>query len=157
MALRYAPPPGTRFPRKADEDLDFEAAGPLKGKLTFQQIFDYHTPASDEYTLFRVLKREVAGAVCFSLSQEDVRIDYLTRNDQFSTQGVSVGTVLVSAVELFAGHEGRELIRLESMDDPALLKWYRSRGFSEEGASYSDPLWGKLYPMVKRAEPLRFD
>jgi hypothetical protein len=157
MAHAFAPPPGTRFPRRADDGVNFEATGPLRGKLTFDQILEYHKPTSEEYTLFRIFRRQVAGAACFGLDEEDVRIDYLTRNDLFSVQGVSVGAVLVSAVEFLAGGAGRERIRLESMSDPDLMRWYRSRGFTEEGRSWSDPHWGELHPMVKRVEPLRFD
>ena len=156
MAHDPAAPPGTRFPRKGDEALDFEAAGPLKGKLAFEEILGYHKPESEEYTLFRVFKREVAGAACFSLGEEDVRIDYLTRNGHFSTVGVSVGAVLESAVERIATLGSRELIRLDSMDDPGLLKWYRSRGFTPEGEAFSHPFWGTLHPMVKRVEPWLF-
>ncbi len=43
------------------------------------------------------------------------------------------------------------------MSDPELVRWHRSRGFVEEGDSWSDPHWGKLNPVVKRVEPLRFD
>lgn len=149
------PPPKTRFPRQRDREEAFEPAGPLRGKLTFREILDYHAPEAGRFTLFRVHSRRLAGAACFALGEQEVRVDFLTRNDLLAITGVSVGIVLVGAIEAFAAFHGREAITLEAMHDPVLIAWYESRGFAPEGPRYHDLEWGDLLPMVKRVEAAR--
>ena len=153
MAAPFRPPLGTRFPRVADRESRFEAAGPLRGRLSLREILDHHDPRAAKFTLLRDHEGEVAGAVCFALREQDVMIEFLTRNDLFLRRGVPVGTLLVAAVETFARIEGREAIALEAMDDQGLIVWYKHEGFEQDGRPREDEEWGKLTPMVKRVAP----
>lgn len=150
MEPAFAPPPGIRFPTDVDRALAFEAAGSLKGRLTFEEILDYHDPPAAHFTLLRMSGRRLAGAVCFKLREQDVFIDYLTRNDWFVRRGVPVGTNLVRAVEDFARLHGRDVVRLDAMQDAPLIAWYARFGFAPEGPPHDEPGWGTLLPMAKR-------
>lgn len=149
MLRPFAPPPGTRFPRDGDRAIAFEAAGPLRGRITWAEVLDYHDPPAGRFTLLREVGGRVAGAACFELRLEDVLLDYITRNDRFDQGGVSVGVVLVGAVEDFARFHRRAAVRLESMEDGPLTAWYEGHGFVREGPPLDDPRWGRLFPMMK--------
>jgi hypothetical protein len=127
----------------------------LREKLTLEDILEYHRPQIGQYTLFRVHKGKLAGAVCFCLGEDDVEVAYRTKNGRARLKDVSVGGILLSAVERFAEFEGRGFVRLEALDDEDLHAWYRQLGFVEDGAPYDQPGWGRLHPLVKRVEGLR--
>jgi ribosomal protein S18 acetylase RimI-like enzyme len=153
----FRPPAGTRFPLPSDRFAVFEAAGILRGLLSFVEILDYHRPDQGQFTLLRIHDGTLAGAVCFALREQDVSIDFLTREGRFNVRGVPVGTWLLRAVEEFAAAAGREAIALEAMDDAALIAWYLHEGFEREGRAFADARWGELFPMVKRVGPGRAD
>ena len=157
MPNPFLPPPGTRFPHKADRALKFRVSGALRGRLTFEEVLDYHRPEAGSLTLFRVIGAEVVGALCLTMGETDVVIDYLTRNEASTLRGIAVGSVLVAAAELFAESQGREVLRLEAFDEPGLIAWYRSRGFVAEGPARDAPGFGPLVPMFKLVEPLDLD
>jgi len=148
MARSFRPPQGTRFPKWSDASVAFEAAGPLREKLMLAAVLGYHAPRQGRFTLLRNVEGEIAGAACFNLREADVFIDYLTRNDRFAKRGVSVGVVLLDAVEEFARLHRREAIRLDSMQDSLLLDWYSNYGFAREGPPHDEVGWGTLFPMV---------
>jgi GNAT superfamily N-acetyltransferase len=154
MQRRFTPPPGTRFPRDGDRAVDFEAAGPLRGKLSFAEILDYDDPQRGLFTLFRDEGGKLAGAACFRLREADVFVDYLTRNDRFVSRGVSVGAVLLRVVEDYARLHRREAVRLDAMQDSPLLDWYVRCGFVREGPARDEPGWGRLLPMLKPVSAL---
>ena len=103
------------------------------------QILDWHAPNRGDFTLFRVHEGAVVGTVCFTVRVGGVHIEFLARNDHFSMRGISVGGVLLRAVEGFAEHYGCDSITLDAIDDEGLLEWYLSRGFMRRGEPYFDP------------------
>jgi hypothetical protein len=127
----------------------------LAGRLTFAEILEYHDPTKGDFTLLRISHDDIAGAACFSVRREDLYVDYLARNALFeSERPVRAGSVLIAAVELVAERLGRSHVRLESVNDPATLEWYRLLGFVPLGAPRDEPGWGTVHPMEKRVGSL---
>jgi len=147
------PPPGTRFPGPGDKKVAFEPRPPLRGRVDFEEILEYHAPAERQFTLLGVYESEISAAACFAVRASDVFIDYLVRNDLLRPSAfVPAGSVLVAAIEGFAEQLGMRELRLESVEAPATRAWYERQGFTADGAPRAEAGWGMLYPMVKRVE-----
>jgi GNAT superfamily N-acetyltransferase len=143
------PPPGTRFVDEADRGAPFEPEGALRGRITFDQMIDYHQPSEDQFTLVRDFERRIVAATCFTVRAEDVIADYLARNALFrSATPVRGGKALVEALVLFARARGKSFLRLDSVNDQRSLAWYEKLGFVHDGPPREDPVWGALFPFV---------
>lgn len=153
MESPLQPPPGTRFASPADSSLTFEAAGVLAGRVAFQELLDYHLPSEGRFALLIEHEGQASAAVCFAVRPGDLFIDYLTRNARFrGFPGVPAGSVALAAVEYVAEVLGKHAIRLDCVDDPSTMQWYKVQGFEREGLPRRDAEWGVLSPMVKRVE-----
>lgn len=142
-------PPGTRFVEAADKRLLFTLEGLLAERVTFDDILQHHNPKANQFALLRTFEGHVAGVAAFTIRDDDLFLDYLSRRREFRGDRVSVGAILLNALQRLAWEAARRFIRLESVSDAKTLAWYESRGFEIEGRPFADPAWGLLYPMVR--------
>jgi hypothetical protein len=56
----------------------------------------------------------------------------------------------VAIEKRFAPWYETKRIVLSALDDQALLAWYAKRGFEKVGATYVEPGYGSVVPMLKR-------
>lgn len=144
-------PEGTRFLADPDWAARFEPGGALRGRLAWFDMCAYHAPGNGAFTLLRVAEREIVAAACFQIRRDDLFVDFLARNARLgSAERLAGGSILLEAVEIIAKTRGLDSIRLESVEDPQTIAWYRHHGFVPDGEPYPVEGWGRIHPMIKR-------
>ncbi len=140
-------PEGLRF-------ISFEDVG--KSFFTVEQLMDRHdleyyyrrSLEPDSLVLVKEQGNEVAGLTLLIVDSEKIVIEMLTRKRRLSTPGVGQA-LLVSVESQIADQLQINEVRLESLDRPKLVKFYRRNGYVDSGPPKMDSEWGVLHPMVK--------